>query len=95
MSLQTRMLELDAPDIGYEYDTGHAGFCPQCNAQLTGRKHACRFHRDSDNYQPMGAQFLDEFDTPKRRRRFGERLDEGFQMLLDSGWEGLDRDDND
>jgi hypothetical protein len=63
------------------------GSCPSCGVRYDGREHHCRIHAHSDNFHPMGAQFMDELEDPHPRRRYGQRLAEGFELLADSGWD--------
>jgi hypothetical protein len=66
-----------------------AGFCPVCNCQLCGHTHNCPGEiRHNPKIELLGAQYIEETHEREPRRRYSTRLDEGFALLVDSGWDG-------
>jgi hypothetical protein len=72
------------------------GACEVCGYQFMGRVHNCPglIERDESQRLLQGAQFEEDIEAAEyrqeglngSRRRFGERLADGFELLADSGW---------
>jgi hypothetical protein len=66
-------------------ENNKVGSCTVCGLQYTGRVHSCPGELEHVHHDLDGTLFLDEIPG-EHARLYGERLDDGFDLLSDSDW---------